>query len=228
MVLNLFDNYPNEYFDGSSQMKKEFTKELMSSLNPDELLIKAKTEVYSLIDSSEISNFSKDFCKACFASAPDEFFILPTSTTGKYHGGRTSLENSVGGNIIHTKNVLGLVPKVLNRYKELLTPELPELLRVSCILHDICKIPSGSIYTIDTHGELGAELINKVWEQIASTITLDLSQPIIDLEPVKFAVSNHMYLWKFINVWDQIQLVNECSSELLVGLMLSECDYYSR
>lgn len=230
MVNNLFGPFPDSFFDGSSQMKKEFVKELCSSLNPDEILIQAKAEMYSLIDSADISSFGKNFCTACFAKAPDEFFILPTSTTGKYHGGRLSKDNSLGGNIYHTSKVLALSDKVLYRYKELLDPQRdPELLKVSCILHDICKVPAGDIYSIGTHGEIGADLIAKVEPQMM-IMTIDPINPIdpsevLDFEPIKFAVANHMYLWKFSNVYNQLQL--GCSTNLLIGLMLAECDYFA-
>ena len=223
--MKLGDRFPDSYFDGSSLMKKEFINELLSSLNPDQLLTKGRSSMASLIDSALISDFSKDFCKACFAKAPDEFFILPTATTGKYHGGRDSLENCIGGNIIHTKNVLGMSPKVLNRYKEMVDDSSAELLKVSCLLHDICKIPKGGIYTLDTHGEEGTNLIQQINENIEAVDNY--------IEPIKFAVANHMYLWRFQNVWNQITSANDPFTDtgfylcLLVGLMLAECDYYS-
>lgn len=219
MVYNLFEPFPDNFFDGSTEMKKAFVKELCSPLSPDEVLVKAKAEMYSLIESADISDFGKDFCKACYAKAPDEFFILPTSTTGKYHGGRLSKDNSLGGNIYHTSQVLKISDKVLYRYKELLDPlRDPELLKVSCILHDICKVPAGDIYSIGTHGEIGADLISEIE-------LMTLESEAFDFVPIKFAVANHMYLWKFSNVYSQLQL--GCSTELLIGLMLAECDYFA-
>lgn len=224
--MKLFDLFPNEFFDGSSQMKKDFSKELCSSLNPDQLLISARAEINSLINNANISDFSKEFCLRCFDKAPDEFFILPSSTTGKYHGGRTSLENCIGGNIIHTKNVLAMSDRVLHRYKGLIIDDrLGELLKVSCLLHDICKVPSGEVYTKDTHGEDGADLIKYVFDTFDPDVVP--SEDYIGI--ITHAVANHMYLWKFQNVWSQVANtdLNSNLSYLLVGLMLSECDYYA-
>lgn len=216
--MKLFDKISLEYFEGSEDMKKSW---LIDNIKP-EVINDGRTEMTLVINNADISDPSKDFCKVCYAKAPKEFFYLPTSTSGKYHGGPESIENSIGGNIIHTKEVLAMAPKVLHRYKELIITnfEIEEMLKVSCILHDICKVSKGAIWNNKLHGEDGADLIAGI----------DFDHPINHFKQIIcFAVKNHMYLWRFENVFNQFIMLGDDppSYELLVGFMLSECDYYA-
>lgn len=217
-------NFPASFFQGHEEVKKEF---LATNIN-SACLESCKRELNALIASAAISTSSKEFCYRCFSVCPAEFFYMPTSTTGKYHGGQTSSENSVGGNIVHTGKVLGMCPRVLRRYESFLGVDFQiaaEALRVGCILHDICKVPAGSIWSLGTHGEAGAELVRGV-EGFKS---LEFG------EWVAFAIGGHMYLWRFADIWNMI--INSIPSidsgvgtdiiGIAVGFMLSECDYYS-
>jgi len=236
--MKIGDRFPDEYFDGSVGMKKDFIKELLSPFSAisdpssPTLIDFARASMDKVIGWSLISDFSKDFCRRCFASAPDEFFILPTSTTGKYHGGRSNLANCVGGNICHTSEVLGMASKVLHRYDRLVDESSAELLKVSCILHDICKVSPGEVFMNGDHGEDGASLVNKVWKDF-DTSDCPSNMGLVDyIASIKFAVANHMHLWRFENVYNQINDIKFTdnpypSGDLLVGLMLAECDYYS-
>jgi hypothetical protein len=212
MSISFGDQFPPEFF---GNLKKDVARTIDFSKAIEE----GKCEINALIETADISVKGKQFCYACFNNACDEFFYMPTSSTGKYHGGQSDPSNCVGGNIMHTKEVLNMVPKVLNRYESALGvfyDELAECLRCACILHDICKYPSGSLYTSSSHGELGAEIIK--------LITADYAWKGLIAE----AVAGHMYAWKFGTVFDFIRTFDGGSfNSLFLSFMLSECDYYS-
>jgi len=182
-VLTFGDQFPASFFDNAT-MKKEFIAQASLS----RAIADGRDNVTALIDSANLSSEASQWCKVCFAEAPLEFFYMPTASTGKYHGGPTSTSNCVGGNIVHTGQVLAMATKVLNRYESSLGvfyEQLAESLRVACILHDICKYPTGALFTSSTHGEQGAELLRSV----------ETSFDFADL--VAEAVAGHMYYWKF-------------------------------
>ena len=210
--LKFGDRFPVEFF-GSLK------KDVVGGLDFSKAISSGRAKILDIVDSCDISSSGKDFCRACFDVCASEFFYMPTSSTGKYHGGLVSGCNCIGGNVVHTSEVLGMSDRVLGRYESVLGvfyKELAECLRIACILHDICKYPSGELYTSREHGELGAELIRGVgcsydWKGLIAE-----------------AVQNHMYAWKFQTVFDYIRTFDGGSLNwMFLSFMLSECDYYS-
>ena len=91
----------------------------------------------------------RTFISACVSFAPDYFFTIPASTTGKYHPEYSLGE---GGLIRHTKAAVLLAEDLLRleQYSHLPHDEIIAAL----ILHDCCKKgPAGqeSMYTVSEH-----------------------------------------------------------------------------
>ena len=161
MTLKFGDAFPTTFFSGSSTMKKEF----ISASDFSGAISEGRAKVDALVLGASLSLEGAAFVRACFEVAPLEFFYMPTSSTGKYHGGQADPCNCVGGNIVHTEQVLAMADKVLHRYEDALGvfyEQLSEALRVSCLLHDIAKYAPGDLFVSKTHGESGAELIRSV------------------------------------------------------------------
>jgi len=207
--------FPDTYFPGTSTMKKEY----LGVSDFSGAIAEGRKIMKDLIDNSIVDYTQALFCSDCFAKAPLEFFYMPTSSTGKWHGGPKDTCNCVGGNIEHTKQVLAMSDKVLHRYESALGvfyDQLAGALRVACILHDIAKYSSGSIWVSKTHGEEGAELLRSV--------KTDFPFAALVIE----AVQGHMYYWKFSTIYDSIATFGSGSlNGLFLSFMLSECDYYS-
>ena len=214
-MIKFGSQFPETYFPSNSTMKKNY----LASADFSGAIAEGRAKIKDLIDNNIVDVGPALFCSDCFAKAPDEFFYMPTSSTGKYHGGPKDACNCVGGNIVHTEQVLGMATKVLNRYESALGvfyDSLSEALRVSCILHDICKYQPSSIWVSKTHGEEAAQLIRSV----------DTDYEWAGL--IAEAVQGHMYYWKFSAIYDSIVTFGSGSlNGLLLNFMLSEADYYS-
>jgi hypothetical protein len=222
--LSFGSPFPTEYFKGDTLIKQNF---INTNINK-ECVSTCREELWKLIDSVEISNFSKDFIKKCYGPLDAPFFLLPVSTSGKYHGGPLSEENSIGGIIAHYKKALKVSDRVIDRYKEILNrnslsefSNYVEVLRVSTLLHDIGRLGSdgSSCFSIKEHGEVGAEIIKSASSNFKFPFEFYI-------DPLVYAIYNHMYLWKFCNAWDSI-INNGYNPSFVVGLMLSESDFFS-
>lgn len=220
------DNFDLSYFDADENGKREYYKLFV---NPS-AIADGRFAMDEVVSGLCLSDYSNDFVKSVFSLVGDLWFLLPTSTGGKYHGGVLSLENSIGGNIVHTSRVVGMVPKILGRYKELCNSSgltylnYKEVLTVSCLLHDIGKagVTGRSVYSESSHGEVGADIISK-----ASFSLIDRVCPFdFFIEPITYAVSQHMYMWRGIN-YLEMAMVNGLDPSLLVCIMLCECDFFS-
>ena len=213
-VLTFGSQFPASFFSDAT-MKKEFIAQASLS----RAIADGRDKIADLIREANLSSEAAQWCGVCFAEAPLEFFYMPTSSTGKYHGGQADPCNCVGGNIVHTEQVLNTSAKVLNRYEGALGvfyEQLSECLKVGCLLHDIAKYSTGDLFVSKTHGESGAELIQSV-ESAYDFRGLVCS-----------AVCNHMYYWRFLTVYDAIATFGAGSlNGLFLCFMLSECDYYS-
>jgi hypothetical protein len=225
-LISFMDPYPGSYFDVGETMKKKFLSESIAPSAVNE----AKGNFYDLIDSCGLSDFSIDFVKSVYTGLSDFWFLVPTSTGGKYHGGRLNPSNSCGGIFSHISDVVGMMPRVLNRYRELINYSgaeyacYRECLTVACLLHDIGRLGvSGDlVYSCSDHGEVGSAMIKFIWDQGG----LVSSFPFY-IEEICYAVHEHMYLWRGINLFDRVRVEGGLSPSLILGAMLCECDYYS-
>jgi len=213
-MIKFGDQFPDTYFPSSSTMKKAY----IGKADFSNAIETSRTKISTMIDNAGLSAPAIKWCKDCFVKATDEFFYMPVSSTGKYHGGPISTANCVGGNVIHIEDVLRMSDKVLNRYETALGTfykELSEALKIACILHDISKYKPDSLYTGKYHGEEAADLLKSI------STDYDWSGLVAE------AVANHMYAWKFQAVWDYIITTRGSVNGVFLSCMLSECDYYS-
>ena len=236
MLINFGDLFPGHYFDAKEDGKREFIKKYIDA----EAVKESKLAFSNLINSLNISPFSNGFVLRCYQCLGDLWFILPTSTGGKYHGGKLDKENSVGGIFEHISKVVARSGKVLNRYRELINADgdtycnYKELLLVACLLHDIGRLGRDctAVYSCSDHGEVGAEIIKECWskgdyqtlfekEKLSGNLNFSFY-----LDELVFSVCEHMYMWRGINFLDRVK-VKGLDNSLILCIMLCECDYYS-
>lgn len=209
--------FPDKFFDGGNSFKQELIAKAIT--NGDAL--KCFNKFIELTDSlpfnESVRSGSVRVLKALFQCNP-QWFVIPTSTSGKYHGGRRGAQNSVGGIYEHIRACLIVAESVIGRYKDMFVERsldsYIEDLSVACLLHDIGKLnfdPS-LCYSIPTHGEAAVEFIQ----------TLGVAFN----ECVLYAIANHMYGWKVAEVFNQVKN-NGVDDLLLMLCMLCECDYFS-
>ena len=209
-MVSLGESFPREFYYGSVSVKKEFISEGLAS----ESLTKFKEFVNSL----PISKHSVELCNTVFDSlfkVNPSWFILPTSTGGKYHGGPSGKQNSVGGIYHHIAGTVKCSTFVIARYKDLLGTSFAssrELLTIACLLHDVGRmgLQEGNFYSVSNHGELGAKFISGI-------VSVDPS--------IIYGISNHMYGWKVVNIYNYI-LAHGIDNSLLLLAMLTESDYF--
>lgn len=95
----------------------------------------------------------------CLENAPDYFWGIPSSSTGKYH---PKDENINGGLILHTKRAV----KIANHLCECLSIKDIEkdCVIAACIMHDLCKngYPKNEEHTVDGHGYLWTQLVRNI------------------------------------------------------------------
>jgi hypothetical protein len=143
-------------------------------------------------------------------SCNPNWFILPTSTGGKYHGGLLGRQNLVGGIYQHVLALTRLVPRVIDRYSDF-GIDLTSTLFACSILHDVARLgfDQSAVFSVSTHGELGADFIASLGYRDSALL---------------YAISNHMYGWRVINIFNQV--VGGVNADLLLLAMLCECDYF--
>ena len=233
-LRSLFSPFDLHYFDADTLGKREY---LTSSKYIDkEAVTLGRTNINELIESDSVglSDFSISFCQRVFQSVGSLWFLLPTSTSGKYHGGHNSPSNYIGGNIIHTHHVVSMVPKILNRYRELLNStglefvNFREVLTCACLLHDIGKAGLGGdeVYSCSSHGEIGSSIIASCWSKgrFVDSCPPEFSFFVSEL---CYSVSEHMYMWRGINYLDRVLVDLRLTPSVLCAIMLCECDYFS-
>lgn len=104
----------------------------------------------------------KDFTIKCLLMAPEYFFVIPSSLTGKHH---PSDENEKGGCVKHTKRVVKLSKELVDLYGIDFTES--DILISSAILHDTLKCglpPIDEYHTVRIHPYLPAWYYEKYKE----------------------------------------------------------------
>jgi len=132
----------------------------------------------------------QEFVVKCLESAPDYFWTVPSSSTGKYHPAQS---NGNGGLVRHTRAAVYFANKLCDVY--LVEAEQKDLVIAATILHDITKygIPKQK-YTTKIHGYEAALFIEEVALQ---------NQPMISqksLDTIKYAVKYHFGRWTTLPV----------------------------
>lgn len=110
------------------------------------------------------SKHLRDFISYCLENAPDYFFTMPASTTGKYHPAYSLGE---GGLIRHTKAAVKIANELLrNDLYGKLRPNQNEII-AALIMHDsIKKGINGSAYTTIDHPLQASKFIKGLASEI--------------------------------------------------------------
>ena len=98
-----------------------------------------------------------DFAQYCIEQVPDYFFIMPASTTGKFHPAYSLGE---GGLVRHTKAAVKIANDLLNLEQNKELVEYRDEIIFALIFHDsIKKGNANSKYTVTEHPLLAANFI---------------------------------------------------------------------
>lgn len=127
----------------------------------------------------------KVFATELIASAPDYFFIVPASSSGKYH---PPFDLGEGGLVRHTRCVAFIAKSVAESY--CYNDRDTDMLIVAALAHDIQKQGSGdSKHTVWEHPELAMKYVWDIYESNKFDI------PKGDIEKIANAVHSHMGKW---------------------------------
>ena len=97
------------------------------------------------------------FCIDMLEDAPDYFFTVPASSTGKYH---PKFAQGEQGLIRHTKALVGIANDLLALEQFDFDNDTKDMIRVAGILHDAKKHgDNGSTYTVFDHPVIAAEWV---------------------------------------------------------------------
>lgn len=134
--------------------------------------------------------------RAVLDAAPDCFWTMPASTTGKYHPAHSL---GAGGLIRHTKAVVHLTTHLLNMEGHEPGDSIYSLAIAAAILHDCCKKADTERYTAFDHPLRAASLITEVYERIATTLpdTIADSTTLAAVRTLRSLVKSHMGRWNF-------------------------------
>lgn len=112
-----------------------------------------------LIEQFETQRY-KDYCYDMVEHIPDYFFVMPSSTSGKYHNVTQCQEY---GQIYHTymfASILNHLLRLEHNQEKYDTPELRDSMRCIPIFHDAIKCGwNGSTYTVQNHPLLAKEWV---------------------------------------------------------------------
>lgn len=166
---------------------------------------KEKTDIFK----NEIENIKnetiKKSCIDILESAPDYFFEIPASSTGKYH---PQYALGSGGLIRHTKAVVRFVIHLCNiiPYSTKFTNDERDLLIVAAIAHDMFKNgATNTKHTVNNHPLLSANNIKKICTKLSENEVTFLYD----------AIKCHMGSWS----------ENDCKPSKEHEYFLHICDY---
>lgn len=134
----------------------------------------------SLIQDDEIMNFTTH----CLDSAPDSFFTMPSSTSGKYHPAYALGE---GGLVRHTKAAVRIAFDLLNLEQN--QNLFKDLIISALILHDTNKMLEGRNETNPLHPLSAASFI----DSCAATFTGEINR--WQVVSIGRLIASHMGQW---------------------------------
>jgi len=128
----------------------------------------------------------KNFAEKAIETLPDYFFVMPASTTGKYH---PPYAIGDGGLLRHTKAAIAIATDlfVLDEYN--FEGNIKDLIIAALILHDGWKKGDGSTqWTVDVHPKFAVDELNKN-PKLLATLTPD------EVEIITCSIRSHMGKW---------------------------------
>lgn len=141
------------------------------------------TEELGTIENDDIREFCINILKT---EAPDYFYTVAASSTGKYHPQYALGE---GGLVRHTKAAMRFLNHMLSveHIKSRFSARQQDLLRVAMICHDMRKHgDNGSAYTVFDHPIIAAEAVRKHKDESLSNE---------EVEFIASAIETHMGEW---------------------------------
>lgn len=112
----------------------------------------------------------RSFAEYLRDNTPDYFFIIPASSSGKYH---SEAELGLSGLMRHSMNVVRVLNYLLSleQYKSKLTPRQCDMMRIAMLFHDAVKNGwNGSQYTLQNHPTLAKEWIYEMNTKFANPL----------------------------------------------------------
>ena len=131
----------------------------------------------------------KELFVVCRNNAPDYFYCIPASTSGKYHA---EYELSLGGLYRHSLGVARFMHHFLSieQYAREFTEREQDLLILGCCFHDVLKCgTNGSSYTVQDHPLQGALYVKEQNAKFKSPLQEE------EMDFVCAAMSSHMGEW---------------------------------
>lgn len=138
---------------------------------------------------SEIKTESiKQLAKEVLNQAPEYFFEVPASTTGKHH---PEYAAGVGGLVRHTKAVFTFISYIVELKMYQLSDKEKDMLRLSALAHDMLKlgVENKSGFTAKNHPELAATFIENVNNSMKNPVSHK------DIVYMQQAIESHMGQW---------------------------------
>lgn len=131
----------------------------------------------------------KELFITCRDNAPDYFYCIPASTSGKYHA---EYELGLGGLYRHSMGVARFMHHFLSieQYAKEFNEREQDLLILGCCFHDVLKCgTNGSAFTVQDHPLQGAAFIKEQNIKLKSSLSED------EINFVCNAMSSHMGQW---------------------------------
>ena len=131
----------------------------------------------------------KELFIACRDNAPDYFYCIPASTSGKYHA---EYELGLGGLYRHSLGVARFMHHFLSieQYTREFTERAQDLLILGCCFHDVLKCgTNGSSFTVQDHPLQGSAYVRE------QNIKLKCSLSEEEIEFICDNISSHMGQW---------------------------------
>lgn len=126
----------------------------------------------------------RQFCIDMLEDAPDYFFTVPASSTGKYH---PKFAQGEQGLIRHTKALVGIANDLLALEQFDFDNDTKDMIRVAGILHDAKKHgDNGSTYTVFDHPVIAAEWVRNSRSEAISQA---------DKNKIASMIASHMGSW---------------------------------
>lgn len=151
----------------------------------------------SYIEDNEI----RDFAKMLLKDADEYFFIVPASSSGKYH---PDFARGNGGLVRHTKAVCYFTNEIIRSEIEFGTFDswMADLLRVAALAHDIKKQGDGiGGHTVAEHPQLASDYVRAEWKKNHSGLDKH------EINVICNVIESHMGPWQTPKPIDRENLV---------------------
>lgn len=173
-----------------------------------------KSEIFKEVLEEFEVNEMKQFCIDLLEKRDQLNYIIPSSTSLKYHN---ATQCQPGGQILHELMVAKVMNYLLgleylqNKYPK---PKQRDCLRIAVIMHDCCKTNGGQ-YTVHEHPLLGGKFVEEC--EVEHDIDIKLKKYINRL------IQSHSGQWTTSNRSETVLPKPETDDQFLIHL----CDYLS-